>query len=153
MQINPYESPRGTEHQNHSQEKAKFDPALVSVFVVPIAGIVGGSVFIAIMEVMRSGMYSDGFFAGIFFGAVTAFIVLCGGDRCLHPHPPPYVSAVIGMLLSSPIAYIIAFGFGLMAYDLATQNRPGAWLMGLLIYFSFFSTLSLGGWLAIVRTR
>jgi multisubunit Na+/H+ antiporter MnhB subunit len=155
MQVNPYESPRAIEEGVRVRTREiPLDPTLISVIVVPLAGIVGAAVFVGIMAAMHGLRDPDfAFQAALTIGIAAVFIVLIAAGFFTQPRRPAFASAVIGMLLASPIAYMIAFAFGLLAYDLGTQNRPGAALMGYLCFGSFFLTLSLGGWLGICLTR
>jgi hypothetical protein len=152
MQINPYESPREISNPNRAQPAVPVHE-LVSLIVVPLAGIVGGALFIALMEATNSSLGSTGFQVALTCGCAATLSVLMAGDWFTRRQRPALVSAVFGMLLASPIAYVIAFALGLISYNLSTKNHPGAWLIGPLAFVSFFLTLSVGGWWAICRTR
>lgn len=163
MSINPYESPRlFPEETLPPGSKIKRSPKpvpvsdLASIVVVTLAGIVGGTLFIGLMEFSNSGMGSEGFQVALAASVVATFSVLVYADwriqlrrlDLLH-----WVAAVIGMLLASPVAYAVAFGMGLVTYDLGVKNVPGAALMGVLTFETFFFILSIGGWWAICRMR
>jgi hypothetical protein len=150
MQVNPYESPRAIEDGNRLKKVVPVH-AFISVIVVPVAGIVGASVFVSILMTMTS--LERVFDAAITFGIAATFSVLIGADCLLQRQRPAFVLAVFGMLLAAPIAFVFAFALGFVAYGMGTKGIAGSDQMFLLTYASFFFTLSLGGWLAIVRTR
>jgi hypothetical protein len=154
MSINPYESPRGLPERKHRPKVIPVVghvPAYLSVIVVVVAGILGGGLFFGVSVILHP--VESAFQAALITGIGASFCVLIAADGGLYGKRPPLVSAVIGMLLASPFALAISWGLGLQAYDMSVQKIPGAALVGLLTYASFFLNVSLGGWLAIRRTR
>lgn len=152
--INPYESPRGLESSDHWQEPvtdARPVLAYVSIITFPIAGILGAALFLAIMQALVP--LPGAFQVALSISIAAVFGVLIVADGYLQGARPAFFSAIIGMLLASPFAYGSAFLIGLQAYDMSSRRDPGAGVVALLCYFSFFLTLSLGGWLAVCRTR
>lgn len=148
MPVNPYESPRTVSHDKRPREAVSVR-ASASVIVVALAGIVGGSLFIAILLTAQSNWFQ----AALPSGIAATLMVLLAADWYIQRQRPALGSAVIGFLLASPLALVVAFAFGLVAYGMATKNVPGAAIVASLSYGSFFLTISLGGWIAICRAR
>jgi hypothetical protein len=146
--INPYESPRPVGETENRVSVTANSPALVATAVVFIAGVTGGISFVA-MRYASGGNYN----VAVVIAIVLNFFVLNTAEGFIYQRRPSFASAVIGMLLASPIAYGIAFWIGLQWYDMYVQRIPGAFLVGWLAYVTFFLILSLGGWLAICRTH
>jgi hypothetical protein len=157
MSINPYESPRGLPTTKHRKKVVPVPipvPDSLSIIVVAIAAIAGGTFFIAVVEGLHLLAFHDvAFQTGVAAGIAATFSVLTAADGRIQRQEPAWGSALIGMLLASPFALAFAVVLALQAYGLATKRVPGAALVSFLCYASFFLTLSVGGWLAICRTR
>ena len=101
----------------------------------------------------RLGAHSISFCTAISVGSVASLLVLLAVDWYYQRQRLPIWSAITGMLLALPIALPLAVFLGLAAYDRGAQRLPGGLYIALTGYFSFFLTLSLGGWIAIRRVR
>jgi hypothetical protein len=163
MSINPYESPRlFPDEPPPAIPKIRRAPKPVpvsdtaSIIVVSLAGIVGGTLFLGLMELSNSSFGSDSFQVSLIASVAATFSVLVYADWRIQQRRLDFlawIAAAIGMLLASPVAYALAFGMGLVTYDLGAKNVPGAAVMGVLTFETFFFVLSVGGWWAICRMR
>lgn len=122
----------------------------ISSIVIIVAGLAGGAIFLATLQVMFWLMaQSVSFQVAIPAGVGATLSILLAADWFIEEQRSAWMSAVIGMLLAAPFALVLAVGLGMQTYYMGAKNIPGAAVMGVLTYVSFFLTLSLGGWVAI----
>lgn len=152
MSINPYESPRTV--PDVQRKGPASVPMGASVFAVVGAGLLGGSLFLASMQgLLRLGAHSIALGTAISVGSIASLLVLVAVDWNYQRQRPPIWSALTGMFLALPIALPLAVFLGLAAYDRGAERLPGGLFIALACYYSFFLTLSLGGWIAIRWAR
>jgi hypothetical protein len=162
MSINPYESPQPDSEivvSKRARDRIS-EPNPVAVWVsfttIAAAGAIGGLLFVGLMYGLHQiGAHSVAFQVAISVASSASLLVLLAVDWNYRRRTPPYVSCFLGMLLASPVAYLVAFCLGLYAYDLGTKGQAGpwAWAVGMSVYFSFFLTLSAAGEMAIRLAR
>jgi hypothetical protein len=152
MPANPLESPQSRADGNRSREAVRC-PELVSAIVVPLAAIAGGSMFLATMYGMAAlALHSIAFQVSLAVGIAAVYSVQMAADAHIQRQQPAWGAPIIGMLLASPIALVLAICLAFVAYGMGTKNVPGAGLVALLNLGSTSLTLSLGSWMAICRT-
>jgi hypothetical protein len=152
MPLNPYESPQSPAHGKRLRE-AVCCPALISMIVVPLAAIAGGSIFLASMYGMAElAFHSSAFQVSLAAGIAAIYGVQMAADGYIHQQQRAWGAPIIGMLLASPIAVGVAICLAFVTYGMSTKRVPGAELVAALNLSFFFLTLSMGSWLAVCRT-
>jgi hypothetical protein len=132
----------------------KWPPAVLSLLVAPLAALLGDLLFWATGYGLQSlGLHPETMLVELSLGIVAAFGVQVAADGYIYEQKPAWRSAIVGYLLAWPLAFGLGAYLFLRTYDLYTQGLPGVQLTGQMTYAAFYLTLSLGGWVAILRTR